>query len=385
MSKKPNASRAPSPEDADPPRASDPARPFRVAVVGTGHWAADVHIPGLISAGASVIAVCGRRDEPRRKVAERYDIPQQFADWQEMLDTSGADGVSVCTPNDLHTPISVAAARKGLHIACEKPLATNVPDARAAWDAARNVVTLVGFSHRFVPSAQLLKEMIEAGDLGEIYHVFAHMLQGWLVDANTPAGWRLNRAQAGGGTLGDLGSHLLDLVVWYAGDIARISGHLRTFVTERPAPDGGTAKVDVDDAASALAEFAAGATGVFTVSRYVCGTTSTFGTQGVTVAGSKGTVMYDPGRVNALLLAERGQAYRQVEVPERLRMPSEDLRAHLPSAMMSRFVGGAQAGTRVRPDFEDGLRCQILMDAWERSHRDGTWIEVPPMPEIGAR
>jgi predicted dehydrogenase len=350
---------------------------LRVAVVGTGHWAADVHIPGLQQAGAEVVAVCGRREERRREVAERYHIPQQYADWREMLDSSSAEAVSVCTPNDLHAPISVAAANKGLHIACEKPLATTVADARAAWQAAREVVTMVGFSHRFVPAAQLLREMIEGDELGRIYHVFAHMLQGWLVDPTAYAGWRLNRAQSGSGTLADLGSHLLDLVVWFGGDIARIFGHLRTFVTERPLAQGGMTKIDVDDAAGALAEFANGATGVFVVSRYVPGATSTFGVQGVTVAGTKATAMYDPGRPHAVLLAERGQGFAEIEVPQRLRMPSDNLRGELPGAMMGRFVEGALARRQVHPDFGDGLRCQILMDAWERSHAAGSWIEVP--------
>ena len=357
---------------------------LRVAVVGTGHWAADVHIPGLQQVGAVVAAVCGRRAERRDEVARRYGIPQQFADWREMLDTVEVDAVSVCTPNDLHAPISIAAAERGFHVVCEKPLATNVPDARAAWEAAQNLVTMIGFSHRFVPAAQFLKEMIEAGDLGEIYHVFAHMLQGWLVDPSAWAGWRLDRAQAGGGTLADLGSHLLDTVVWYGGGIARIFGHLKTFVTERPLPAGGMTTIDVDDAASALAEFESGATGVFVVSRYVPGTTSTFGTQAVTVAGSKATATYDPGRVHAVLVAERGQGYREVEVPARLRLASEDLRAELPGAMMGRFVAGAQENRPLRPDFEDGLRCQILMDAWERSHHAGAWVEAPPMPQARA-
>lgn len=354
---------------------------LRVAVVGTGHWAADVHIPGLRAVGAQVVAVCGRRDERRREVARRFGIPQDFADWRKMLDQVEADAVSICTPNDLHAPIAIAAAKRGLHIACEKPLATTVADARAAYDAARAVITMVGFSHRFVPAAQFLKEMIESGDLGHIYHVFAHMLQGWLVNPENPAGWRLDRAQAGGGTLADLGSHLLDLVTWYAGDIARICGHLKTFVSERPAPQGGRVAVDVDDAASALAEFASGATGVFVVSRYVPGASSTFGVQGVTVAGSKATAMYDPGRVHALLVAERGQAFREIEVPARLRLRSDDLRAELPAAMMGRFVAGVQSRQRVRPDFEDGLRAQVLMDAWERSHHAGAWVPVSPLDQ----
>jgi predicted dehydrogenase len=358
--------------------------PLRVAVVGTGHWAADVHIPGLIKVGAQVVAVCARREERRRQVAERYGIPQQYSDWREMLDSCGADAVSVCTPNDLHAPISIAAAKKRLHVACEKPLATTVEDARAAWQAARDVVTMVGFSHRFVPAAQLLKEMIDAGDLGHIYHIFAHMLQGWLVDPTSAAGWRLIRAQSGAGTLGDLGSHLLDLVAWFGGGITRIFGYLKTFVTERPLPQGGMTTIDVDDAASALAEFANGATGVFTVSRYVPGATSTFGIQGVTVAGNKATAMYDPGRPHVVLIAERGTSFREIEVPLRLRMASEDLRGELPGAMMGRFVEGAIARCQVHPDFGDGLRCQILMDAWERSHAAGSWITVAQIASTGA-
>jgi len=353
------------------------AKLLRVAVVGTGHWAADVHIPGLQRAGAEVVAVCGRREELRREIARRYAIPQHFADWREMLDAISADAVTIATPNDLHAPISIAAAQKGLHVCCEKPLATTAADARAAWEAARKLVTMVGFTHRFVPSAQLLKELIDAGDLGEIRHVFAHMLQGSLVDPHRPGGWRLDRSQAGSGALGDLGSHLLDLVVWYAGDVARICGHLKTFVTERPRLEGGMAPVGVDDAANATAEFASGATGTFAVSRCVLGATSTFGMQGVTIAGSKATAIYDPGRVHSLLVASGKNAFREVEAPARLRMPSEDLRAHLPGAMMSRFVTGAQSGRRVRPDFEDGLRCQEVLEAVMKSAAERCWVRVP--------
>jgi predicted dehydrogenase len=355
-------------------------RPLKVVVVGTGHWAADVHIPGLVKAGADVAAVCGRRQERRTEVARRFDIPRHFANWREMLDAVEADAVSVCTPNDLHAPISIAAAGRGMHVCCEKPLATSAADARSMWEAARGVVTMVGFSHRFVPAAQLLKEMVDAGDLGTIHHVFIYLLQGWLADPASPAGWRLDRAQAGGGTLADLGSHLLDLAVWYGGGISRIAGHLKTFVHERPLPDGGTAAVDVDDAAGALAEFGSGATGVFAVSRYVPGTTSTFGTQGVAIAGSQATAIYDPGRVHSLLRAGRGQAFQEIEVPARLRLPSGDLRADLPGAMMGRFVEGARAGKQVRPDFEDGLRSQVLMEAWETSHQTGAWMDVPALP-----
>lgn len=348
----------------------------RAVVVGTGHWAADVHIPGLLAAGAEVVAVCGRRPERRAQVAQRYGIPRQFADWREMLDTVEADACSVCTPNDLHAPIAVAAAQRGLHVACEKPLATTVADARAAWQAAEGVVTLVGFSHRFVPAAQLLKEMVEQGELGEIRHVYGHMLQGWLANPASGGGWRLDRAQTGSGTLGDLGSHLLDLVEWFAGPIGRLSGHLRTFVTERPGPDGQMVPVDVDDAAEALAEFAGGATGAFSVSRYVLGSTSTFGTQAVTVAGRLGTAVYDPGRMHSVLVATGG-SFEEVPVPDRLRLGSDDLRAELPGAMMGRFVGGIRAGKQVHPDFGDGYRCQVLLESWERSHEQGGWVEIP--------
>jgi len=349
----------------------------RVVVVGTGHWAADVHIPGLLAAGARVVAVCGRRPERRQEVAARYGIPQQFADWQEMLAMVEAEACSVCTPNDLHAPVSIAAARRGLHVACEKPLATSVAEAQAAREATRGLVTLVGFSHRFVPAAGFLREMLEQGDLGEIRHVYAHMLQGWLADPASGGGWRLNREQAGGGTLGDLGSHLLDLVEWFGGPIARLLGHLRTFVSERPGPGGAKVRVDVDDAAEALAEFACGATGTFSVSRYVIGATSTFGTQAVTVAGRLGTAIYDPGRMHSLLVARPGGSFSEVPVPDRLRLPSDDLRAELPGALMGRFVRAIRDGKPTHPDFGDGLRCQVLMEAWERSHAGGGWVETP--------
>ena len=217
-------------------------------------------------------------------------MPHAFADYRELL-ALPLDAVSICTPNSYHEPIALAAIAAGKHVLCEKPLALSHEGARRMAETAEaaGVITAVNFRYRFIPSAWFAHDLIAAGELGEIYHVYGDYFNGSMVDPQTPIAWRQARAESGSGALGDLASHLIDLYRYWFGEIAAVQGHLRTFTTERPAPGGGTATVDVDDAATCLLRLASGAEGLVNASRNAAGHSNH---QRVEVYGTKGSLVY---------------------------------------------------------------------------------------------
>ncbi len=358
----------------------------RVAVIGAGGIANLRHLPAYKLAEergeAELVAVCDPVESSARAAAERFGVPEVYADYREVLDPAGAgariDAVSICTPNSFHEPITLAAVAAGKHVLCEKPLALDLAGARRMADAARaaGVVTAVNFRYRFIPAAGFVRDLIARGELGEIYHVYGNYLQGPLADPSAPLAWRMVRAQAGSGALGDLASHLIDLCRFWIGEIAAVQGHLRTFVTERPMVGGGTGTVDVDDATSILLRFANGAEGVINASRCAIGHGNH---QRAEIYGTKGAVVYeierwDQGGDSLRICLGEGQA--RYNAFSTVKVPPEYLAGN-PLRTMLDFVAAIRSGTNASPDFEDGLRCQEVLEAVERSAAGSTWEALP--------
>ncbi len=208
----------------------------RVGVVGTSWFADGFHLPSLAShPSAEISASCRRNRERAEELAKKYTIPQVFTDYREMIARGNLDALVVVTPDALHYPVTMAGLDAGLHILCEKPLALTATQA---------------------------KEMHERAEAsGRCYHCHLRYEGGYGREASYA--WRFDRQQ-GHGILGDLGSHLIDLARWYVGDIAKVSGHLATYVA-RPGPDGQVLDPANDSALVAL-EFANGAQGTIHVS-----------------------------------------------------------------------------------------------------------------------
>ena len=358
----------------------------RVAVIGAGGIATLRHLPAYKLAEergeAELVAVCDPIESSARAAAERFAVPEVYSDYRELLDASGAgagiDAVSICTPNAYHEPITLAALAAGKHVLCEKPLALDLAGARRMREAARvaGVVTAVNFRYRFIPAAGFVRDLIARGELGDIYHVYGNYLQGMLSDSETPIAWRLIRAQSGSGALGDLASHLIDLCRYWVGEISAVQGHLRTFVTERPLVGGGTGTVDVDDATSILVRFARGAEGVINASRCAIGHTNH---QRVEIFGTKGAVVYEIERWDEggdSLQICLGSAQARYNAFSRVKVPPEYLAGN-PLRTMLDFVAAIRTGTKASPDFEDGLRCQEVLEAVERSAAGGQWQCLP--------
>jgi predicted dehydrogenase len=235
------------------------------------------------------------------------------------------------------------------------------------------VHTAVNFTYRYVPAARFAREIIQNGDLGEIRHVITSYNQGRIVDPDVPHSWRLNKQIAGTGVLGDLGSHLIDLIRFWGTEFSAVNGHLKTFVHERPTLDGGTAPVDVDDAASITAEFAHGGTGVVFTSRFAFGRGNHNRAE---IYGSKGALVYDndhPTELGFCVGEFMGRHFQFNRIP----VPRSIL--HAPTSTMQAFVEDLALDRRTTATFADGLAAQIVLDAVVESAESRQWVSIEQM------
>ena len=208
--------------------------------------------------------VVGRDAEATRAFADRWGWAEATTRWRTAVRHPEVDLVDVATPNHLHAEQAIAALEAGKHVACEKPLAGTLEDARAMRDAARRAPgeTFVWYVYRRVPAVALAHQLVRAGWVGRLYHVRAAYLQGW-GGPETPLLWRFRRREAGSGALGDLGAHIVDMARFVTGEeIVEVGGSVvETFIKQRPLPDdpSRTGRSSVDDAVLFLARFAGGA------------------------------------------------------------------------------------------------------------------------------
>ncbi len=330
-----------------------------------------------------LVALSGRNREAVDEAAERYGFESAVTDWQEVIADDRVQLFDNSGPNSLHGEPTIAAAKAGKHVLCEKPLGRTADESHEIWQAAAGagVKHMCAFNYRFVPAVRLAREMIEAGELGEIYHFRGRYLQEWIMDPAFERVWRLDAAQAGSGALGDLGAHVIDLARFLVGEIAAVSAITRTFIPERP---GGT--VDVDDAFESTVEFEGGAVGTIEASRFCRGRRNGLSFE---INGSKGSIAFDLERLNELQVfmvdsdpGRRAQGFRQVLVteadhpfikwwwPQGHIIGWEHTFVHEIHHLLSAIAGEGE----VRPygaDFEDGYRAAEVCDAVLRSSASG--------------
>ena len=223
--------------------------------------------------------VCGLGKEAVAEAVKRYGFRVGCPDdWKDMLDdcAKDIDLFDNCGPNNVHMEPTIYAMKLGKHVLCEKPIARSAEEAKQMVEVAKStgVKNMVAFNYRFVPAVRQIRNLIDSGDLGKIYHWRAVYLQEWILPHyNTPMIWRLDKSIAGSGALGDLGAHIIDLAHYLVGGIKTLSAMTKTFITERPLADnsGKMGKVDVDDAFVSICEFENGALGTFESTRFALG------------------------------------------------------------------------------------------------------------------
>ncbi|MFF9489044.1 Gfo/Idh/MocA family protein [Streptomyces sp. NPDC014676] len=387
------------------PQASDGARrgkpPLRIGMVGYAFMGA-AHSQGWRTAGRvfdlpmspELAVICGRDADAVRAAADRHGWAETETDWRALVERDDVDLVDICTPGDSHAEIALAALAAGKHVLCEKPLANSVAEAeamtRAAEEAAaRGQSAMVGFNYRRVPATALARRMVAEGRIGKLRHVRVAYLQDWLVDPEFPLTWRLRREQAGSGSLGDLGAHIVDLAQYLSGErLAGVSALTETFVRERPlltAPSAGlaavtaagTGQVTVDDAALFTGRFASGAIASFEATRYATGRKNALR---IELNGERGSLAFDLERLNELEFHDGTEpgthaGFRRILVtePEHPYLdawwpPGHGLGYEHTFVHQARdLVHAVAEGRGPEPSFADGLQVQRVLAAVEES------------------
>jgi predicted dehydrogenase len=316
-----------------------------------------------------LVSISGRSAEPLELARERYGWSEAVTDWREQVE-DGRVGLFVNGgPNSVHAAPTIAAARAGKHVICEKPLGRSADESYEIWQAVEGagVRHLCGFNYRFVPAVRLARELIESGELGELVHFRSRYLQGWSWEAD-PNAWRFDPEQTGTGVLGDIGSHAIDLARYLAGEIAHVSGGVRTIVPGRR----------VDDHFVAAVEFESGVLGTLEGSQLARGHANS---NAFELNGSQGSVAWDAERLNELQVAdERG--FRRVLVTEpehpfmRFWWPPGHLIgwgetfAHEVGHLLEAITGEHEVAPH-GATFEDGYRCAEVIEAILRSAESG--------------
>jgi predicted dehydrogenase len=326
--------------------------------------------------------VCGRDRASLERMASQWGWREIATDWRAAVSRKDIDIVDIVAPNVLHAEIALAAAEAGKIVLCEKPLALSVAQAERMVRAAASRPSLVWFNYRRAPAVSFARQLIGEGRIGTPFHYRATYLQEWGNDASR-GGWKLERAQAGAGVVGDLLAHLVDLALWLNGPIREVTSLTRTFAEGR----------DVEDAVLALARFENGSVGSFEATRFAIGALNrnTFEIHGS--AGMLGFNLEDMNRLSFLDATQpkREQGVRSLMVTG----PDHPYASHFwpPAhiigyehtfiATLADFLVALENGREFHPDFADGLHVQQVLEAVEQSARTATW-QAPGAPSAGA-
>ena len=318
-----------------------------------------------------------------------------------MLRSGEIDLVDISTPNINHKEIALEAAENGIHIACEKPLAMNSDEAREMVAAAKKakIKNMVCFNYRRVPAIALAKRLVDEGKIGRIFHFRAAYLQDWIIDPKFPLVWRLKKELAGSGSHGDLNAHITDLARYLVGEFDEVVGMDKVFIKKRPlvAEEGSLAAkgskekgdVTVDDAVLFLARFKNGAIGSFEGTRFANGRRNS---NKIEINGSKGSLVFNLERMNELEYysgadPQHIQGFKNILVTEPVH---PFLNAWWPPGHIIGWehtfihevydlLEAIATNRKVYPDFEDGLKCQQVLDAVVKSAEERCWIKVDEM------
>jgi predicted dehydrogenase len=344
-------------------------------------------------------AVCGRTESAVRDAAGKLGWEEYETDWRELVGRADIDLVDICTPGGVsHKEVVLGAAQAGKHIFCEKPLANGLSDAQEMLEAVQKagVKHMVNFNYRRAPAVALAKRMIDEGLLGQIYHWRSVYLQDWIIDPDFPLVWRLDKSTAGSGPLGDLAAHSIDLAHYLVGGIAEVTGMAQTFIEDRPlaAEMGGLAataaeergKVTVEDAVAFLARFESGVFGTFEATRFAAGRRNY---NSFEVNGSKGSLVFNFERMNELKYYSRDddadyQGFRVIQATEATHpymsvwWPPAHIIGYEHTFIHGVYdlINAIAEDEMPVPNFVDGVKCQAVLAAVEKSTQSREWVKV---------
>jgi predicted dehydrogenase len=367
------------------------------AFMGKAHSNAFKTIPYMMYPPVAIpklVAISGRNESAVAEAARRYGYGRHYTDWRDMLADDAIQLFDNGGPNDAHAEPCIVAAEAGKHILCEKPLARTAEESKTMRDAVEKagVKNMVGFNYRFVPAIRQVRELIDSGALGQIYHWRAVYLQEWIMPHyDMPKIWRLDKTVAGSGAIGDLGAHIVDLAHYLVGDMKSVSAMTRTFIEERELEDGsGMAKVDVDDAFVATVEFENGAIGTLESTRFAGGRKNY---NRFEINAEKGSIVFNLERMNELQVYWIGdepketEGFRHVLVTEEHHpwwenwwpqghiIGWEHTFVHEITHLLDCIVNDKEVGPH-GATFEDGYKAAVVTDAIAESAQAKRQVDI---------
>ena len=338
-------------------------------------------------------AVAARNKERVEKFAANWGYQSYETDWRKLIDRKDIDVIDIASPNDTHKEIAIAAAQAGKMVMCEKPLGRTADEATAMVAAveAANVPNTVWYNYRRVPAVYLIKELLDEGKFGRVFHYRAQFLQDWTISQDLPQGgeglWRLDVAVAGSGVTGDLLAHNIDTALWLNGPITEVSAMTETFIKERKHTlTGKVEPVGIDDASAVLCRFENGSLGMFEATRYARGHKALYTLE---INGEKTSARWDLHDLHRLQYFDhrdegRVRGWRSVHITDGdqpymkhwwvpgLQIGYEHTFIH----QFADFVEAAAKGKALPPTFRDGLATDFVTDAILKSAKTRQWETV---------
>ena len=371
--------------------------------MGRTHSNAFVQAPRFFDAPCEPVlkAVCARNADRVKAFASNWGYASIETDWRALVDRKDIDVIDIASPNDTHVEIAIAAARAGKMVMCEKPLGRTAAEAErmvAAVESA-GVPNSVWYNYRRVPAVTFLKQLIDAGKLGRIFHYRAQFLQDWTISSDLPQGgeglWRLDAAVAGSGVTGDLLAHCIDTALWLNGSVNDVTAVTETFIKERKHNlTGRVEPVGIDDASAFLARFQNGSLGLFEATRYARGHKALYTLEINGEHASARWDLHDLHRLQWFDHRDEGQlrGWRSVHITDGdhpymkhwwvpgLQIGYEHTFIH----QFAEFLVAAVRRQPLPPTFRDALATDHVTDAVLKSAKSGRWESATVGQQAGA-
>ncbi len=338
-------------------------------------------------------AACARKKEKIEAFADAWGYESIETDWRKLVERDDIDAVDICTPNNMHHDIAIAAAKAGKIILCEKPLAMNTSEGEEMVKAVESagVPNTVWYNYRRVPAVALAKEIVDEGRLGKIFHYRSNFLQDFTISEDLPQGgaglWRLDASVAGSGVTGDLLAHNVDTAMWLNGPIESVSAMTETFVKERVHQETGKKEpVKIDDATTFMARFTNGSLAVFEATRYARGHKAMYTLE---MNGEDGSIHWNLEEMERLDFFDhkddsKVRGWHKIHVTDGdhpymghwwvpgLQIGYEHTFIH----QVADFLDALGKGKAIRPTFADAQQTQKVCEAVLESGKKGTWVKT---------
>lgn len=338
-------------------------------------------------------AICGRNEENAKAFADQWQYESVETDWKKLIERDDIDAIDICTPNNTHAEIAIAAAKAGKAILCEKPLSMDAPQGEEMVKVVEEagVPNTVWYNYRRTPAVTLAKKLIDEGRLGRVFHYRANFLQDWTISEELPQGgaalWRLDAKAAGSGVTGDLLAHCIDTAIWLNGGVTDVSAMTETFIKQRMHTlTGEMQEVTIDDACSFMCHFNNGSLGLFESTRYARGHKALYTLE---INGENASIRWDLHDLHRLEYFDHNdesqiRGWHSIHISDSdhpymdkwwvpgLNIGYEHTFVH----QVADFMASLDSGEPCSPTFREALETQRVCDAVLESAKDRKWVDV---------